>query len=344
MREVLQVLAPSEGGIRRHVRYLVTHPPRGYTTAGVAGPAELATYFEDVPFVSQASRWSAPVDLIHAHGFSAAVAALKLQRRLGVGRRARPPVVMTIHTSPDQTLLARLPGAGRPIAQRAIWLMGGILARRLDAVIAVAPGAAARVRGARLIPPAVDLPGPASRSREEVRAELGTPAEAIVVLSVSRLHPDKGLDLLVNALRGSSARGWIAGEGPERTRLERLINGSPVRLLGNRSDVPDLLAAADIFALPSRGEAYGFVVLEALSAGLPIVATRVGAVPDILGDAGIVVNPGEPAGFEEALRCLIESESLRRELAARAASTPLPSAEELVARIGAVYDEVCWLS
>ncbi|MGH2708397.1 MAG: glycosyltransferase, partial [Actinomycetota bacterium] len=245
---------------------------------GIVGPGELATYFDGLPVVASSpetpsffrlragSRLAACVDLVHAHGFSAARHALAL-RRWG-DRPARVPVVVTVHSSPDQTLGRALPGARLPLAQRAAWLIGRIIARRADAVIAVAPDAAARLGGAHFIPPAVD-PRPPSRSRDEVRAELRTPSDAVVVLCVARLHPDKGLDLLVKALRGSAAQAWIAGEGPERPKLERLIGGSPVRLLGHRSDIPDLLHAADIFVLPSRGDAYPLALVEARAAGLP---------------------------------------------------------------------------
>jgi glycosyltransferase involved in cell wall biosynthesis len=161
-----------------------------------------------------------------------------------------------------------------------------------------------------------------------------------VVLAVGRLHPDKQLDVFIRALEGSGAEGWIAGDGPERASLEAQTPGTGVRLLGHRSDVGNLLAAADVFALPAHAESYGFAVMEAVAAGLPVVATRTGAIEELVGDAGLLVDPDDARGFRSAVQKLVESQELRRDLAARARNRGLPSPAQLVARVGEVYDRV----
>jgi glycosyltransferase involved in cell wall biosynthesis len=114
-----------------------------------------------------------------------------------------------------------------------------------------------------------------------------------------------------------------------------------VKLLGHRTDIADLFAAADLFALPAAGEAYGIAVVEALQAGLPVVATDAGAVREIVGDAGVIVPPGDEFAFGEAVRELVASSDRRFELARRARSAPLPDPAALVERVGEVYASVC---
>lgn len=214
-----------------------------------------------------------------------------------------------------------------------------MIAERSDALIAPSPEVARSLRGATVIAPAIDLPK-ALESKEAVRAGLKTPRDAVVALAVSRLHRDKALDIFIEAVAGTGAEGWIAGEGPERPKLEALAAGTGVRLLGERSDVGSLLAAADVFALPASGEAYGFAVMEALSAGLPIVATRTGAIPELVGEAGVLVDPGDREGFVEATRELLSNVDQRTELAEKARRRPLPAPGELIAELGRVYDSV----
>ena len=98
-----------------------------------------------------------------------------------------------------------------------------------------------------------------------------------------------------------------------------------MRLLGYREDIADVFAAADVFALPSLGEAYGIAVAEALQAGLPVIATDAGAMREIV---------------EEAVRDIAGDAHRRNELATRARSASLPDPRELVARIGEVYRSV----
>src|SRR5271166_1697603 len=138
--------------------------------------------------------------------------------------------------------------------------------------------------------------------------------EAPLALALGRLHPNKGFDLLLEAL--AATRGvtlWIAGDGPLRPRLERLATRlgivSRVRFLGWREDVPRLLAAADLLVCPSLHEPLGNVVIEAWSAGLPVVATASDGPAALIedGESGILVPlPGAHGGGPRALADAIE--------------------------------------
>jgi len=326
-KQVAHVLGPSQGGMRRHVRYLAEHPPRGYETLGVWAPEELRGYFPAFAFhaTEAVARLRPPrdADVVHAHGFEAGLLAL---------RSRRPPVVMTAHID--------LRTQGRTARSRPLRALARLSARRADAVIAVSERSARPFGGAHVIPPAFAPLPPPGRSRAEVRTELGTPSERVVVVSVARLHPDKGLDVFVDAVAQTDAEGWICGDGPLREELVRRTEGTRVRLLGHRDDVPDLLGAADMFALPSVGEAYGIAVVEAIAAGLPVVVSSAGAMPEIAGEAGVVVEPGDAPGFIASVTRLVADSDLRAELGRRARAAVYPDADELVRRVGEVYDEV----
>jgi glycosyltransferase involved in cell wall biosynthesis len=215
------------------------------------------------------------------------------------------------------------------------------LAARADAVIGVSARVAAEFGKARVIAPAFEpLPAP-TRTRDQVRAALGTPDDRVVVVAVARLHRDKALGAFVRLVNASGAEGWICGDGPEAHRIAQLAKGTSVRLLGYRDDVSDVLAAADVFALPAAGEAYGIAVIEALQAGLSVVVSDAGAFAELVGDAGIVVPAGDVAAFGRALREVVGDGARRRELAERARRVRSPDPRELAERVGEVYRSVC---
>jgi glycosyltransferase involved in cell wall biosynthesis len=139
-----------------------------------------------------------------------------------------------------------------------------------------------------------------------------------VVLSVGRLKEPKTFDTLLRALAEldpASFRAQIVGDGPDRARLEERARG-PVELLGERDDVPQLLAGSDIFVLSSASEGLPMSLLEAMAAGLPVVASAVGGVPELVGDAGLLVPPRDHQALAEAIARLIADPALRRELGA----------------------------
>lgn len=153
----------------------------------------------------------------------------------------------------------------------------------------------------------VDRFAPRPDRRIAIRAELGIEADAPVAGILAALRPEKNHELFLRAAARvrqtlPNARFVVIGEGPERPAIEGWINelglGDAVLLLGNRSDVPDVLAALDVLALTSHMEANPVSILEAMSVGLPIVATDVGSVHESVqeGVTGFLVPPGdEPA-------------------------------------------------
>ncbi|PZS03265.1 MAG: glycosyltransferase [Pseudonocardiales bacterium] len=279
----------------------------------------------------------ADADLAHAHGLRAGwVATL-------AGLGVPTPLVVTWHNRVLATGAAGLTGAA----------VERVVARRSARTLATSADLAdmARRRGARsvrLAPVAAPpLPAP-SRSVDDVRSELGAGCAQLVVV-VSRLHPQKGLDVLVNA-----AARWraatppvlvvIAGEGPLRAELDAQIarTGGPVRLLGRRDDVVDLLAAADVVVLPSRWEARSLTAQEALRAGRALVATAVGGLPELVGDAALLIPPDDADALDRAVRRVLDDDRLRTDLATRGReqAASWPTEADTLAVVQTVYAEV----
>lgn len=165
-------------------------------------------------------------------------------------------------------------------------------------------------------------------SRGSVRAELEWTDEVIGII-VARIDGRKGHRVLLDALdevRQSEphVRLLVAGDGQDRAALERLTDEKGlrhmVRFLGNRSDVDALLDASDFFVLPSDREGLPLSVLEAMAHGLPIIASGVGGIPEVVEHRkeGLLVRPGDPSELAAAIRQLASSEHLRRSLGAAA--------------------------
>jgi len=145
------------------------------------------------------------------------------------------------------------------------------------------------------------------------------------LIAVGRLKAPKDFLTLVRALAALPDRAYeavIVGDGPERGAVEeeirRLGLGDRVELLGERGDVPELLAGSDVFVLSSRSEGLPVSVLEAMAAKLPVVASRVGGLVELVvdGETGLLVPPGDEAALTEALRRLVDDRELRRKLGA----------------------------
>jgi glycosyltransferase involved in cell wall biosynthesis len=161
--------------------------------------------------------------------------------------------------------------------------------------------------------------------RDEFRERLGAGAEDVVVLSVGRLAPEKGLDTLIRAASGDERLVVaIAGAGPERANLERLAGDLGVRLqlLGDLDEdaLAEAYAAADVFALLSLHEPWGVVVNEAAASGLPLLLSdRVGAAYDLLrdGENGIQAPAGDVGAAAEALQRLTGDAAFRKQAGER---------------------------
>lgn len=189
--------------------------------------------------------------------------------------------------------------------------------------------------------------------RAAVRAELATREDAVVIVLAARMEEWKGHRTLVDALGtmrdDSRWHCWIAGGAQSpgestyvedlRGRIDRLGLASRVQLLGERDDVGRVLAAADVYCQPNDGpEPFGMSFVEALASGLPVVATTLGAVPEIVNDTcGVLVAPGRPDAVASALGGMVGDRERRQRLAqgARARAAVLG---DVTRRIDALAD------
>jgi glycosyltransferase involved in cell wall biosynthesis len=250
--------------------------------------------------------------------------------------------VVTVHNAPPHG------GAALTMIYR---VLERITARGADLVLCVSPDLERRMRAAgarrvgRAIVPAPKAPAAAGPAAAEARRAGGRP----VVLAAGRLAAQKGFGTLLDA-----AASWrdmdpaplllIAGDGPlsEELRARAASLGIDAEFLGHRDDIPALLAAATMFVLPSLWEGQPLVLQEALRAGLPVVATRAGGIPDLTGDdAAVLVPPGDAARLAAAVRTVLGDPALAARLraAARKHAAELPSPSDAVAAALACYAE-----
>ena len=181
--------------------------------------------------------------------------------------------------------------------------------------------------------------------------ERGSEFDSPTLLAVARLVRQKGLDILIRAMRlirGAvpDARLLIAGDGPDRPALEQLarelgLEGS-LSFLGHRDDIGELMRRAWILVHPARWEGFGLVLLEAMREGLPVVAARVSAVPEIVvdGSTGLLVQPEDTYGLAEAVIRALGDERFRRDAGARGFERLAErfSAERMARETAAIYD------
>lgn len=178
------------------------------------------------------------------------------------------------------------------------------------------------------------LPADSPDQRRDRRRELGIGADAGVVTTISRLHPQKGHRFLLDAAENILAlnpacRFLIVGDGESRGEIEAAVRArglqAAIHLLGVRSDIPQLLWLSDVFVLPSLWEGLPNVLLEAMAAGIPVVATDVDGVSEIVDDGktGILIPPKDPDAIASAVNRLLHDEALADSLrrAARQAVT-----------------------
>jgi glycosyltransferase involved in cell wall biosynthesis len=175
----------------------------------------------------------------------------------------------------------------------------------------------------------VRLPARTEAQVERMREQLDIAPGVFTFLSVGRLDPVKDLGTLLDAFAAlpadvsSRSRLYLVGEGAERTRLEArhsaLKLGDRAIFLGARNDVPELLMAADAFVMSSKSEGLPMVLLEAMAAGVPCVATAVGGIPNLLGgDRGVSVPAQDSRALAAAMATIARSPELRERLAANA--------------------------
>jgi glycosyltransferase involved in cell wall biosynthesis len=183
----------------------------------------------------------------------------------------------------------------------------------------------------------------------DLRRELTGDTNRPIVLTAARLDVQKGLDVLLEAAaKISEACFVLAGEGPERERLKAhaaaLEVGDRFRFLGHREDIPALLAAADVFVLPSLFEGSSLAVLEAMAAGKPVISSAIGGTDELIvdGESGLLVPAGDPAALADALRRLLADRELSRRLGAVGRCRALQnfSASATAERVVRIYDDL----
>ncbi|WP_406205047.1 glycosyltransferase family 4 protein [Streptomyces sp. NBC_01017] len=354
----VQVLGGGNAGSSAHVRSLASGLVARGVRVTVCAPVEADHLYDftgagaehvHVPRSSDPGSVAAlraacvDADLVHAHGLHASFRAV-----LALSGR-RTPLVVTWHDR------AHAEGARAHLLR--------LLERRVVKAASVVLGTTSALvdrarrtgaRDARLA--AVALPAPSrtvehddpDRLRPKVRAELGATGRPLLI-AVGSLERHRGYDVLLDA-----SRAWlqldavplvvIAGEGALRAELQGRIEdeGLPVRLIGRRDDVAELLAAADVALLPSSWESRSVLAQEALHARVPLVATDVGGVPELVGEASELVPYGDPDALADAVVRLLgdpERQEFLRERGARQAAT-WPTEDETVAQVLSVYDEL----
>ncbi len=349
MRTILHILATAQleaAGIARIVIAAArAATPRGYRTRAVFMDG-------DGPLVARLCDAGVPADVVYWGGARNLAGDLRAWRYV---RRLAPDIVHQHFGSEYLRGLMRLAGVRRIVAhfhdhgceieQGATVPHSALFA---DAAVATSQSVRALIRGR--IEPIVVYPGVVAIDEEPPPALETRPP---VIGTLSRLAPVKGHIHLVRAMpailaRVPQARLEIVGDGPERPALaaevRRLGVSHAVEFLGWQDDPGPLLDRWRVLAAPSVMEGFGLSILEAAMRGLPIVATRVGGVPELLEDAvsGMLVPPADPGALACALvACLVDTpraRSLGRHAAERARRLFAP--EKFDAAVVAVYDRL----
>lgn len=275
--------------------------------------------------------------VVHTHGYRADLQALPPARRAGLATAS------TVHGFTGGGLKLRL---YERLQERAL--------RRADAVVAVSRPLVERLVRAGVDPRRIHLVrnawtgGARLYSRQEARRALGLEAGAFALGWVGRLSAEKGADVLIEALaesRDRELRACLVGEGPEREALAALARArglaDRVHFAGFRPDAARLFAAFDALVLSSRTEGTPMVLFEAMEADVPVVATAVGGVPDVVGaETGRLVPPEDPAALARALEevradpsaARQRAEAARRQLAREFREGPWLDAYERIYR------------
>lgn len=258
------------------------------------------------------------VDVCHGHEFTASVYGAAAAQLAGI------PNVISMHG--NQVMTRKLQ---RRVALR--WAL-----RHSKATVAVSAATKSDLEASLSLPTTAlevvrngipERPG----DRARFRSEIGIGDGELLVIATGSLMQRKGHRVLLDAMLLVDTRGgtppWrivIAGEGAERGPLEAFIAshglGARVRLLGNRNDIPDIQAAADIFVMPSLWEGLPLAVLEAMHAGNPVIATTASGIPEAIthGEQGLLVPAADASALADALHGLLTDPMARERLGERA--------------------------
>lgn len=284
------------------------------------GPKAIASFMFTLGALAILQRLRPHV--LHAHDVLSPAAAAMAFKRL-----TKAPVVVSVHSSGPQGELARL--HDKPMGRQRLCA----LRRNVDCFIAISQPIQRELEAAGIpaerrlvLANGVDTgqfaPVPAA-AKCALRRRLGLPESGRAAIFCGRLVPGKGTEMLVKlwpaireAVKGASL--WVAGTGELARRLQEL-HSAGVHLLGPIDDVTPYLQAADLFVLPSDSEGLSIAMLEAMSAGLPALVTRVGAAPEVITHArdGWLIAPNAPESLREAIVQLLSDDGLRAQLGQR---------------------------
>lgn len=282
------------------------------------------------------------VQVVHTHLKHADVVGGLAARWAGL------PAVSSLHVIEDEHAdwvhRARVRVAER--ARRALFRRVLVLSQaQRDWYLTVSPGAAVQ-----RIPNGVRPPVP-SADQELIRARLGVQPDDLLAVTVSLMRPEKGHADLLSALRqlgDTDVVVALAGDGPLLGDIRREVDADPVlaervRVLGYRTDVDDLLAAADVVIHPSHADALPTALISALASGRPVLATRVGGIPDIVTpDCGALVPARDAGALATTLRSLL-ADPVRRARMGEAAKRRYEaefSADAWATRLAALYRDI----
>ena len=322
------VVRPVDGGIREHIKELLRYLNTSYelvvacppmenliisfqregariVPVNISGNLDLLKDFHQVLLLARVIKKEKP-DLIHLHGFKTGF----LGRAAALGF-PRIPLVLTVHNyyaHPEQSCIPFI----------LFQLMEKVLSRRVNRIIAVSEALKKNLTGTLGIGEEKitkiyngiqhEVYQNNGDGGTQFKTELGIPQGVPLVGTTARLAPQKGLETLLEAARITLDQGkdcffLVAGEGPVKEELENQVNrlnlGENVLFLGRINNVAEFLSCLDIFVLPSISEGLSISLLEALAAKKPVVASRVGGIPEIVidGVTGSLVPPGDPVSL-----------------------------------------------
>jgi len=331
---VLHLIRPAAGGMKNHLLTLfnrlnpelfelVAACPEGPPAAEIAraggrvftlplaGELSFRKDWESIRRLAQILK-EEKIVVLHAHGAKAGFVG-----RLAARMAKTPVIFLTVHNSIfyeerpawKKMILAAVERTLNGFTDRII-TVSEALRQELILKEGVDPGRVVTIyNGIEPVP--VRLP----RGRRQALAGLGLPPFGQVVGTIARLAPQKGVDCFLKAaamlIRDYQVNFVIVGDGPLRRRLEAeavsLGLENRVVFTGEREDVPAILPVFDIFVLTSLTEGFPLAILEALAAARPVIATRVGGIPEVIVDnyTGLLVKPGDPAGLALAIAELL---------------------------------------